>query len=181
MCAHILSGQGQSSDMDLLQEFSGMLHVITSSRDEKSYNRRLYQLTLVTIDVMTAKESQYKRRRVGLNLERPTAIRLPSSDRTALRITTSDAFPSSNSNHSHSTPAALEDKDQNFDYAGFLDSDDPFSFVKSIVPMNSGSGQSSAHETNPNMGSYAKALFEDFDSLGYSLESSTEDFGEREM
>ena len=187
MCAHILNGQGQSSDMDLLQDFSGMLNIITDSQEEKSYNRRLYQLSLVVIDVMSAKESQYKRRKKGSNLEQQTAVLLPQPDHTSLRIARSDTFPPSNSNYSHitpdlhTTPDVREAKDQSLDYAAFPDSDDSFNLVDPIVPMNSESGQSSADELNSNLGSYANMLLGNIESLSYGLESSREDFGEREM
>ena len=173
--------------MDLLQGFSEMLHTITDSQEEKSYNRRLYQLSLVVIDVMTAKESQSKRRKTGSNLEQPTAVPLPQPDRTSLRIARSDTFPPSSGNYSHmtpdvhTTPDVGEFKDQSFDYAAFPDSDDSFNLMSPIVPMNGESGQSSADELNSNLGSYAKMLFGNLDSLAFSLESSGEDIGEQEM
>lgn len=68
MCVHILSGQAQHSDKDLFQEFIEMLNTITDCREGKSYNRRLYQLSVVVMDLAIAAEFHHKRRRVSSDL-----------------------------------------------------------------------------------------------------------------
>jgi len=146
-----------------------MLHIITDSREEKSYNRRLYQLSLIVMDVATAEEPQYKRRKVEpkSNPERPTTAPLPPSDRDSLHI---DAFPPSNGNYNHTTPDVLEVEVQGFDL--FPDLDDSFSLADPIATMNGASRQSSADELVPNMGSYAQGLFEHFDSHHHHQEKT---------
>lgn len=47
--------------MELLQSFVDMLQTISDCRAEASYNRRLYQLSIVVIDMVNARKSQHKR------------------------------------------------------------------------------------------------------------------------
>ena len=170
MCAHVLSGQGQSVDIDLLQDFIGMLHVITDSRQERSYNRRLYRFLLIVLDLMSTNEYQHKRRKMQSKVQRSTARPLPQSDYTSPQVATSDIFTPFNGNTSPIpiTPQILEAEDQNFECA-------TFPLFSSMAPMDSEWAQSSSDDTMLNIANHVKGLeglSGRLDSLAYGLPSS---------
>lgn len=170
MCVHILSGQAQLSDKDLLQEFIDMLNTITDCREGKSYSRRLYQLSVVVMDLAIAAESHHKRRRIASDLERPTASPLSGSSHTILHRARSHTIPPLNSNNSHTTSEMADIEDRSFDGAGFPEPDDLFALVDTTTHMDAW-GQDSDNELVSNTGSCSKGLFENFDPLAFGLES----------
>ncbi|KAL8849358.1 MAG: hypothetical protein Q9221_005656 [Calogaya cf. arnoldii] len=60
--AHIVSGRGDDSDIQLLQSFVDMLQTITESREETTHNTRLHDFSLVLLSVVDATQSLVRNR-----------------------------------------------------------------------------------------------------------------------
>ena len=169
---HILSGQAQHSDKDLLQEFIEMLKTIASCRKEKSFNRRLYQLSVIIMDLAIAVESHHKRRRVASDLEpstaSPVASPLSGSSHNLPDRARSHTILPLNSNNSHTTSEIANFEDGRFDCVGSLEPDDSLALVDMTAHMDTW-GQDSVDELVSRTGSRSKRLFEDFDPLAYGL------------
>ncbi|KAL8945378.1 MAG: hypothetical protein Q9211_000087 [Gyalolechia sp. 1 TL-2023] len=63
--AHVVSGRGDDSDLQLLQSFVDMLQTITESREEMAHNTRLHDFSLVLLSVVNATQSQVRNRQKG--------------------------------------------------------------------------------------------------------------------
>ncbi|KAK3317267.1 putative fungal-specific transcription factor [Cercophora scortea] len=59
----IISSHDPNQDMQMLWEFVEMLQTITDSRAEASYSRRLYQLSMIIINLVNAGKRGHKRQR----------------------------------------------------------------------------------------------------------------------
>lgn len=174
ICVHILSGQGQDSDTDLLRNFIEMLQTITDSREGESYNKRLCHMSLILMDVIAATSTQCKRRKKGLILERSTATQSPIPDRRiSIHSPTLDTYslPYSSSN-SQMSPLVPESDYQTSgghvlqEWDGslvFPEWDDPLALMTPISARNGDFSQSSADELVSTMEHYAKGLFENLE------------------
>ncbi|KAK2743553.1 hypothetical protein FQN57_004851 [Myotisia sp. PD_48] len=183
----ILSDQGQNSDTELLQDFIEMLRVVTDSREGKSYNRRLYQMSLIIIDLSAATKVQHKRRKTESDIEqlRTVVSQLPveSCNRTSpVDNTQMIEISSPSDSYNRVRLGVLEPENQGFDSTAFLDFEvDSFALM---APLESNTCElavpTSADELVSNMGSYTAGLFGDLSSIACTLGSLTGEFGERE-
>ena len=164
----VLYGQGIKSDMEMLQDFVEMLQIITNCRGEKSYNSRLYQMILIAMDVMNTKKTQHKRRKS--NYGRPANAQLSQSDQASLYSSLSDLLSPPTSSSGGMNANVREAEDQGFDMF-----QDPGNLMRAINSANAESNRSS-DEFLPHMGSYAKEVPENLNSLAYNLER-LQDFG----
>lgn len=155
----------------MLQDFIEMLQIVTDCRGEKSYNKRLYQMTLIAIDVIKTKKNQHKRRK--LNFEGPANGQMLQSDHASLYTSLSDLLSPPASSSGDMSADVREAEDQGFDMF-----QDPDNFMRAINSAN-GEFNRSSDEILPHMGSYAKAVPENLNSLAYNLEF-LKDFGVRE-
>ena len=167
---HVLSGQAQPSDKDLLQDFIEMLNTITCCRKEKSYNRRLYHLSVVVMDLAFAAESHHKRRRVASDLDRPITSPLADPGQVLQHRARSHTVSTLNSSNSHTASGIAEFEDRSFDCARLSESDDSFALVDTMAHMDAWA-QEPVDELGLKIGSGLKGVFENFDHLDYSLES----------
>ncbi|GAB1203838.1 hypothetical protein APSETT445_002478 [Aspergillus pseudonomiae] len=121
----IICGQGSNCDIDMLQEFVEMLQTITDCRAEASYNRRLYQLSLIVTDVIKARQAQNKRQKS--TSEGPTNAYLMS-----------ELLSPPTSGYNYVNSEIQETYDSRFHGAVFQDPDSSFA---SMSPINSTSGE----------------------------------------
>ena len=149
----ILGGQGSNWDIDMLQEFVEMLQTITDCRAEASYNRRLYQLSLIVSDVIKARKTQHKRQK-------------PTSEGPTNPYLMSELLSPPTSGYSCMTSEVQETYDSRFDSAVFQDPDGSFA---SMDPIPSASGELARGSDSflPQLRSYAKTApgNENFNSL----------------
>lgn len=54
ICIHIMTGQGDKSDVDMLRLYVEMLQSMTASRSRGTFVRRLYELSLIMLDLVNA-------------------------------------------------------------------------------------------------------------------------------
>ncbi|KAE8404069.1 putative fungal-specific transcription factor [Aspergillus pseudonomiae] len=149
----IICGRGSNCDIDMLQEFVEMLQTITDFRAEASYNRRLYQLSLIVTDVIKARQAQNKRQKS--TSEGPTNAYLMS-----------ELLSPPTSGYNYVNSEIQETYDSRFHGAVFQDPDSSFA---SMSPINSTSGElaQGSDEFLPQLRSYAKTApgNESFNSL----------------
>ncbi|RHZ55810.1 transcription factor sphG [Aspergillus thermomutatus] len=149
----ILCGQGSNGDVDMLQEFVEMLQTITDSRAEASYNRRLYQLSLIVTDVIKARKTQHKRQK-------------PASEGPTNAYLMSELLSPPTSGYSYMDSEVPETYDSRFDSTVFQDPDSAFA---SISPITSTTGELARgpDEFLPHLRSYGKTApgSENFNSL----------------
>ncbi|GIK04030.1 hypothetical protein Aspvir_008105 [Aspergillus viridinutans] len=149
----IVCGQASSWDIDLLQEFVEMLQTITDCRAEASYNRRLYQLSLIVTDVIEARKTQHKRQK-------------PTSEGPTNPYLMSELPSPPTSGYNYMDSEAHETYDSPFDGVVFQDPDGSFA---SMGPITSTSGELArgSDEFLPQLRSFAKTApgNENFNSL----------------
>ncbi|GFF34800.1 hypothetical protein IFM58399_03997 [Aspergillus lentulus] len=149
----ILGGQGSNWDIDMLQEFVEMLQTITDCRAEASYNRRLYQLSLIVTDVIKARKTQHKRQK-------------PTSEGPTNPYLMPELLSPPTSGYGCMTSDVQETYDSRFDSAVFQDPDGSFA---SMDPIPSASGELARGSDSflPQLRSYAKTApgNENFNSL----------------
>ncbi|GFG11600.1 hypothetical protein IFM5058_05520 [Aspergillus udagawae] len=149
----ILCGRGSNRDIDMLQEFVEMLQTITDCRAEASYNRRLYQLSLIVTDVVKARKSQHKRQK-------------PTSEGPTDPYLMSELLSPPTSGYGYMNSEVQETYDSRFDGAVFQDPDGSFA---PMGPITSTSGELSrgSDEFLAQLRSYGKSApgNENFNSL----------------
>ncbi|KAE8160103.1 putative fungal-specific transcription factor [Aspergillus tamarii] len=143
----ILCGQGSRCDNNMLQEFVEMLQTITDSRAETSYNRRLYQLSLIVTDVIKARDTQHKRQK-------------PTSQGSTNAYLMSELLSPQTSGYNYMNSEVPETFDSRFHGAVFPDPDSSFA---SMSPITSASGELARgpEELLPQLRSYAQMTPED--------------------
>jgi hypothetical protein len=109
----------------MLQEFVEMLQTITDCRAEASYNRRLYQLSLIVTDVIKARKTQYKRQK-------------PTSEGPTNPYLMSELLSPPTSGYNCMNSEVQETYDSRFDGVVFQDPDCTFA---SMDPITSTSGE----------------------------------------
>ncbi|KAJ6099640.1 hypothetical protein N7467_001175 [Penicillium canescens] len=117
----ILSNKDSKSDLSMLQEYVDMLETITDSRADKSYNRRLYQLSVIVKDVTSARKTQHKRQK-------------PSPESTTNTYSITDLLSPLGSRYSYMGSELQEIGNSGFDSSVFQDLDTSFTFLS---PLNS--------------------------------------------
>ncbi|KAI1776600.1 hypothetical protein F4818DRAFT_354047 [Hypoxylon cercidicola] len=159
VCAYVLGGDGQDSDVKLMQSFTDMLDNVADLRAEESYNHRLYEASSTILSVVTAMKNQYKRRKL-----QHTSSSLSSSQVSSIETQrlfpyspSSDAPP--NNNENSTSPRALGGRQGS---AGLG--------VPSFEPLMSPTNSRGCPEDElaTIMGPLGKGSFEPFDLLGYS-------------
>ncbi|KAL8824485.1 MAG: hypothetical protein Q9191_005029 [Dirinaria sp. TL-2023a] len=158
----ILCGQGTKLDMDMLQDFIEMLQVVTDYRGERSYNKRLHQMALIGMDVIKAQRNQHKRHRS--NFEGPANEQLSQADTTPLPSSISDLLSSPDSSWRYTNNA----DDREADNPSFNILQDPENFMRAISSANDGWYRGSDEFLAPHMGSCAKAVPHNPNSLAYN-------------
>jgi hypothetical protein len=137
----------------MLQEFVEMLQTITDCRAEASYNRRLYQLSLIVTDVVKARKSQHKRQK-------------PTSEGPTDPYLMSELLSPPTSGYGYMNSEVQETYDSRFDGAVFQDPDGSFA---PMGPITSTSGELSrgSDEFLAQLRSYGKTApgNENFNSL----------------
>lgn len=100
----------------MLHEFVEMLQVVSDCRSETSYNRRLYQLSLIVTDVTNARKAQHKRQKFN--------------SETLTDVCSISELPSP-STYVYNDPDSgiRETDDSGFDSAGFQTPDNYFAFM----------------------------------------------------
>lgn len=131
----------------MLQEFVEMLQTITDSRAETSYNRRLYQLSLIVTDVIKARDTQHKRQK-------------PTSQGSTNAYLMSELLSPQTSGYNYMNSEVPETFDSRFHGAVFPDPDSSFA---SMSPITSASGELARgpEELLPQLRSYAQMTPED--------------------
>ncbi|KAH1341134.1 hypothetical protein KXW98_008551 [Aspergillus fumigatus] len=149
----ILCGRGTNRDIDMLQEFVEMLQTITDCRAEASYNRRLYQLSLIVTDVVKARRTQHKRPK-------------PTSEGPTDPYLMSELLSPATTGYSYMNSEVQETYDSRFDGGVFQDPDGSFAPMSSIT-STSGELARGSDEFLSQLRSYGKSApgNEHFDSL----------------
>ncbi|KAE8551010.1 hypothetical protein EYB25_007242 [Talaromyces marneffei] len=134
LLSYILCGRGRNSDIDMLKDFVEMLQ--TNCRRNVSYNRQLYQMSRIVIDVITTQNTQPQNKRQKSALETPTSGQLRQSDHASLYDSTSDLFslPITGLGHLHSD--VREAEAQGFGSAVFQDPVNSFVFMGASTSAN---------------------------------------------
>lgn len=104
----------------MLQEFVEMLQTITDCRAEASYNRRLYQLSLIVTDVVKARRTQHKRPK-------------PTSEGPTDPYLMSELLSPATTGYSYMNSEVQETYDSRFDGGVFQDPDGSFAPMSSIT------------------------------------------------
>jgi hypothetical protein len=121
----ILSNKDYKSNPSMLQEYIDMLEAITDSRADRSYNRRLYQLSVIVKDVANARKTQHKRQK-------------PSPESTTKTYSITDLLSPLGSHYGYMGPEIQEIGNSGFESSVFQDMDTSFAF---LTPLNSTNGQ----------------------------------------
>lgn len=137
----------------MLQEFVEMLQTITDCRAEASYNRRLYQLSLIVTDVVKARRTQHKRPK-------------PTSEGPTDPYLMSELLSPATTGYSYMNSEVQETYDSRFDGGVFQDPDGSFAPMSSIT-STSGELARGSDEFLSQLRSYGKSApgNEHFDSL----------------
>jgi hypothetical protein len=138
----------------MLQEFVEMLQTITDCRAEASYNRRLYQLSLIVTDVIKARKTQHKRQK-------------PTSEGPTNPYLMSELLSPPTSGYSCMTSEVQDTYDSRFDGAVFQDPDGSSFASMDPIPSTSGELARGSDSFLPQLRSYAKTApgNENFNSL----------------
>ncbi|XXG98855.1 hypothetical protein Hte_005185 [Hypoxylon texense] len=159
ICSYVLSGEGQDSDVNMLQSFTEMLHDIADLRAEESHNHRLYEACATIVDVITAIKSPHKRRKLQ-HSSSLSSSQLPSIETQRLfpYSPSSDVPPNNNDNNNSSSQAQIRNQG-NTSLA-----------VSNFEPLMSPTNSRGCPEDElvTLMGPLGKGPFEPFDLLGYS-------------
>ncbi|KAI1209353.1 uncharacterized protein F4807DRAFT_91319 [Annulohypoxylon truncatum] len=162
--AQILNGDEEqdSSDVELLQSFVEMLQIITELQEENSYNRRLYEVSSILMEVVSARKTQSKRRKMHHTPPSSTLLSCSASSTRTRRA--SPYTPSPDTMHAHynenNTSPQLQNNSQ--DTSNIASS----SFDSLMSPADSGGCAEDQLATL--IGSLGKGPFENFDLLDYS-------------
>lgn len=137
----------------MLQEFVEMLQTITDCRAEASYNRRLYQLSLIVTDVVKARRTQHKRPK-------------PTSEGPTDPYLMSELLSPATTGYSYMNSEVQGTYDSRFDGGVFQDPDGSFAPMSSIT-STSGELARGSDEFLSQLRSYGKSAprNEHFDSL----------------
>ena len=150
----------------MLQDFIKILQLATDGRGEKSYNSRLYQMSLILMDVIAAQRMRNKRRKTESNLEPPTV----QSDHNSQDQSVSDMLSPPASSCSYMGSEVRKGKDDHgFESATFQDSEELFAFLSPIGSRNC-ELTGISDEYAQNIGSYAQGQSENLSSLFYGSE-----------
>ncbi|KAI5868188.1 hypothetical protein GGS23DRAFT_544457 [Durotheca rogersii] len=183
IATNVVAEQGHDSDADLLQSFAEMLHNVTDLRDEGCYNRRLYEVSTILVDVITSLRTQRKRRRTQQSSP-PSSLTSPTHTRRVSSYSTppSDMYPAvtAESNNMSSQVQCSSQTPGKFPAVNF----GPL-----LSPADSRAAGSSVGCSDDGLatiigGSFEKGPFETFDLLTYAGSQSrprTENLAEKEM
>lgn len=135
----ILSSKDSKPDLTMIQDYVDMLETITDSRADLSYNRRLYQLSVIVKDVTSARNTQHKRQK-------------PSPESTTNTYIT-DLLSPLGSRYSYMGSKAQEIGNSGFDSSVFQDLDTSFTFLS---PLNATTGELAPgpYDFMPHLGSF---------------------------
>ena len=161
-----------------------MLQTITDSRDEKSFNNRLCELSLILMDVITtAKPSPAPNdgKLFGIASAKHLSVRSSAPGRSSTFHTPkSDTYSLSHDLSSIVSPLVLEPEHQNFGGFDFPDWDDSFGL---ITPTDSGPCEPEQHQANELVSitnSFGRDLLENLNFLASTLQPAGDGMSERE-
>ncbi|KAI0900049.1 fungal-specific transcription factor domain-containing protein [Annulohypoxylon nitens] len=160
--SHLLDGgEGQdSSDLELLKSFIEMLQSVADLQEENSYNSRLCEVSSILMDVVSAKNTQHKRRKT---YHTPSSSMLLSSSKSPMRTHHPPPYtPSSDAHAQYNENNTSQIQNDSQSTSNITNS----SFESLISPADSGSCAEDQLATL--IGSLDKVPFENFDILGYS-------------
>ena len=162
-----------------------MLQTITDSREEKSFNNRLCELSLILMDVITTAKTQSssKRRKTVWNSEcqTPMSVRSPAPRRSSTFHTPkSDTYSLSHNLSSIMSPLVLEPEHQNFGGFDFPDWDDSFGLITPTDPGPSEPEQRQANELVSITNSFGRDLLENLNFLASTLQPARDGMSGKE-